>query len=177
MEREIIKIKNIIGSSLIEDIDVFIESIFTNPESKILSSFNSWNKGLIKNSTPVLRYVLDKSDLNIYNLIKKEVEKKVNYKVGNIMIYFWPNLSYIGWHNDLPHDAGLTIFMNKKWDINWGGFFLYEDGEEIKAVSPERNLGVLQIGGVNHAVSTINYGADIRTTIQIFFRDEKKSFI
>lgn len=173
MQRSILKIENIIDPNLISEVDSFIESIFTNPESKILTSFNSWDKGLLKSSSPVLRYVIDKLDSNIYTLIKKEVERKVDYKVRNIMIYFWPNLSYIGWHNDLPHDAGLTIYMNKKWDKNWGGFFLYEEGGEIRGIAPERNLGVLQIGGVSHAVSTVNYGADIRTTIQIFFNNKK----
>ena len=51
---------------------------------------------------------------------------------------------------------------------------MYEENNEIKAIKPEYNLGVLQEGGVNHCVSTINVNADVRVSIQAFLKVDKK---
>ena len=49
------------------------------------------------------------------------------------------------------------------------GYFMYKMGNEIKAIKPERNLGIVQTGNVFHSVSTVNLDSDKRITLQAFF--------
>jgi Rps23 Pro-64 3,4-dihydroxylase Tpa1-like proline 4-hydroxylase len=85
------------------------------------------------------------------------------------MIYFWTKLSYIPWHDDTQADSALTIYLNDYWDQDWGGYFMFKLNNEIKAIKPDRNLGVIQTGNVSHSVSTVNLDADLRITLQAFF--------
>lgn len=42
----------------------------------------------------------------------------------------WHKLSFIPWHSDKDsYDAvrfAATLYLNKEWDDNWGGLFLYK---------------------------------------------------
>lgn len=172
--KNIIQHENILTDELLDKTDNLIQKLMTDKNVEFTSSTLLWQKELLGTSTPVLRYVLGPNEKEIYNELKKEIEDKVPYKVESIMVYLWPNLGYITWHNDGVYNAGLTIYMNKFWDKNWGGLFLYEEDDEIKGIVPKRNLGVLQVGGVNHATTTINYGAEYRVTLQMFFNKNRK---
>ncbi len=172
--KNIVQYENMITDDLLIKTDSLIEKLITDQNSGFTASTLLWQKELIGSSTPILRYVLGPNEKDIYNELKKEIEEKVPYKIESIMVYLWPNLGYITWHNDGVYAAGLTIYLNKIWDKNWGGLFLYEENDEIKAIPPKRNLGVLQIGGVDHATTTINYGADYRITLQMFFNKNRK---
>ena len=87
------------------------------------------------------------------------------------MFYIWTKLSYIPWHNDHHVNGALTVYLNNYWDINWGGYFMYKNqNNEINAIKPETNLGVLQLEGVEHSVSTVNVNAENRITLQTFFK-------
>lgn len=171
--KSIEKYKNILSQDLIVKVDSRIEKLINDKTTLFTASTTMWGKELLGSSTPILRYVLNFNEKDLYEELKIEIEKKIPYYVQSIMIYLWPNLGYITWHNDATYKAGLTIYLNKFWDKNWGGIFLYEENDEIKGIVPERNLGILQIGGVNHSTTTINYGSDFRLTLQIFFKKEK----
>ena len=67
----------------------------------------------------------------------------------------------------------LTIYLNEKWEDNWGGYLMYEDGNEIKAIKPEKNLGVLQKTPLMHCVTTTNIGAEYRMSLQFFMNKNK----
>jgi len=54
---------------------------------------------------------------------------------------------------------------------------MYKDDENISAIKPAKNLGVLQKTPINHCVSTINIGADYRVSLQFFLTDEKKNLM
>jgi hypothetical protein len=173
--KKIVKYEDILNNELLLKVDELVEKLMNDKNSNFTTSTLLWQKELIGSSTPVLRYVLSHNEREVYNLLKNEIESKIPYKIESIMIYLWPNLSHITWHNDGVYTAGLTIYLNKFWDKNWGGLFLYEEIDEIKAIAPKRNLGVLQIGGVEHATTTVNYGADFRITLQMFFNNKRST--
>ena len=80
----------------------------------------------------------------------------------------WIKGSYIPWHDDGGHEYGMTIYMNETWDRDWGGYFAYEDGDEIKCIKPEFNKLALIKAPVTHTVFVPSSAAPTRETIQIF---------
>lgn len=172
--------KNFLSNESIEKLDNKIEDILykSNPDvPNFTTSLTSWEHNLKKSSSPIIRYVLNENDMELFQILKKEIESKISYYIDGIVIHFSPKLSYIPWHNDNHVTAALTIYLNKHWDVNWGGYFLYRLNDEIKAIIPEFNLGVLQQGGVtgvSHCVTTTNVDSDLRISLQLFLKQEKK---
>jgi hypothetical protein len=138
------------------------------------SNISNWSKELIGGGIPILRYVLNKEDSELLIFLKNEIEDKIPYFVRDVIIHICPAFSYIPWHDDGGHKAALSVYLNKNWEPDWGGFFMYEDSGKIHAIKPERNLAILQKGGLKHSVSTINSNADYRISIQCFLNSEKK---
>jgi len=168
---------NFLSEHSLNLIDNKIEELFNSRGSKPLfsSSVSHWEKNLIDSSIPILRYTLKSEDLELLNALKSEIEGKINYFVEDVIIHICPRLSYIPWHNDGNHKAAISIYISKKWDPNWGGYFLYADDQKnIRGVIPERNLAIFQKGGTPHSVSLIGMNADYRISIQCFLRMEKK---
>jgi Rps23 Pro-64 3,4-dihydroxylase Tpa1-like proline 4-hydroxylase len=171
---------NFLSEECVKSLDNKIEEILYKSDSNVpnfTTSLTSWAKNVQNSSTPIIRYVLNKNDDTIFQLLKKEIESKIPYYVDNMVIHLAPKLSYIPWHNDSHASAALTIYLNKKWDINWGGYFLYKLNSEIKAIKPEFNLGILQEGGekgLPHCVTTTNIDADLRISLQLFLTNKKK---
>ena len=134
----------------------------------------SWTKDIIKDSFPVLIHrIYTESDF--FKKCIDQIESKTNYRVkcNTIMIYYWTRFSYIPWHNDGMHDAALTVYLNDQWDRDYGGFFLYEEEDEIKAIIPKRNFGILQKGGTKHCTTPVNFDGKMRITIQTFLENKK----
>jgi hypothetical protein len=176
MEKKIIMIENFFTEELLNLIDEKIKKFFSSKLDipVFSSSILNWEHSLVKSSSPILRHILTNSDIDLLNEIKKESQNKIPYFVNDVLIHICPRLSYIPWHSDSGHAAALTVYLNKNWDPDWGGYFMYREGGEIKAVKPERNLAILQKGGIVHSLSTINMDADYRISIQCFLKSEKK---
>ena len=172
--------KNFLSKETIEKLDNKIENILHNSNPDVpnfTTSLTSWPDNLKKSSTPIIRYVLNENDTDLFKTLKKEIENKISYYIDGIVIHISPKLSYIPWHNDGHVNAALTIYLNKEWDINWGGYFLYKENDEIKAIVPDFNLALLQQGGadgISHCVTTTNIDADLRITLQLFLTNKKK---
>jgi hypothetical protein len=171
---------NFLSEESIKELDEKIENILykSDPDMpNFTTSLTSWDTQLQKSSTPIIRYVLNKNDDRLFQLLKKEIENKIPYYIGDMVIHFAPKLSYIPWHGDAHAKAALSIYLNKKWDVNWGGYFLYKIDDGIRAIKPEFNLGILQEGGTNglpHCVTTTNIDADLRISLQLFLTNKKK---
>lgn len=172
----ITKFDNFFTEDTLNLIDEKIKSIYNTSKERPMfsSSISHWDDYLKGSSTPILRYVLSTDDLELMDILKKEIQNKIPYYVNNVIIHICPKLSYIPWHNDSGHTAALTVYINKNWDPNWGGYFMYKDNDDIKALKPERNCAILQKGGLSHCVSTTNIDADYRVSIQCFLQTEKK---
>jgi hypothetical protein len=171
----ITKYDNFLSEDLLILIDNKIKDIFNSKSERAIfsSSISHWSEYLKSSSTPILRYVMNDSDLKLVNFLKKEIEKQIPYYLDDIIIHLFPKLSYIPWHNDGSHKSALTIYINEKWEPNWGGFFMYKIDDDIRAIKPKRNLAILQNGGLPHCVTTTNIDADFRISIQCFLKKEK----
>jgi hypothetical protein len=128
-----------------------------------------WEPGIVKDSNLVLIH-----DLNTDNVLYKKISDIIKTKcqidtIKTIMFYYWTPGSHIPWHTDGNHNGGITIYLNKSWDEDWGGIFLYKDGDLISGLYPKQNRCVMQHGGIPHSVAPTTKNSDVRLTIQIFF--------
>jgi len=132
-----------------------------------------WNREIVKDSFPVLIHSIHRES-KLFNNIRKGIENKTKLTVKHhdIMFYYWTRFSYIPWHEDKIYAGSLTVYLNEKWDPDFGGYFLYEDNKkEIRAVLPKPNLGLLQQGGFRHSTSAVNYDGGMRISIQVFLEE------
>jgi hypothetical protein len=168
MDKNIIVYNEFLSNDLFDEVQMFAENTIKSPEPYPGRTNLCWQDEIRNQSTPVIiRDIIE--DTPIYNKLKSEIDSKTGLKVERLMLYFWTKLSYIPWHNDSHAESALTIYLNDYWDQNWGGYFMFKLNNEIKAIKPDRNLGVIQTGNVSHSVSTINLDADLRITVQSFF--------
>lgn len=84
--------------------------------------------------------------------------------------YFaWKSNGGIALHSDNNKKFGATIYLNKEWDKNFGGIFLWEENGELKGLSPEHNTMVLNDEKQPHMVTPVSpLVPNFRFTIQIW---------
>jgi hypothetical protein len=168
MNKNIIVYDEFLSNDLFDEVQTFAETTVKSPNPYLGRTNFCWQDEIRNQSTPVLIIDIDE-DGPLYNKLKAEIDTKTGLNVERLMLYIWTKLSYIPWHNDSHAESALTIYLNDYWDPDWGGYFMYKLNNEISAIKPERNLGVIQTGGVPHSVSTLNLDANLRITLQSFF--------
>jgi Rps23 Pro-64 3,4-dihydroxylase Tpa1-like proline 4-hydroxylase len=104
----------------------------------------------------------------LYKMISNAVQDKTGEIASSILCYYGMPNSHISWHNDANYDSAISIYLNRDWNPNYGGLFLYKMEKKIHAVVPYINTGVLLKNGIWHAVSSTTKTAPIRYSIQIF---------
>ena len=165
--QNITKYKNFLS----EEIYIKIKEIVQSKKNQFIMV--SLADGNSVNSNSIMRYGLE-NDFELKKQIQFEIESKIPYFVKNIHINLIPNLSFIDWHRDSHCIAALTIYLNEKWNDNWGGYLIYEENDELKAIKPEKNLAIIQKTPLNHSVSIVNIGADYRISLQMFLHKENE---
>jgi|TARA_R110001592_G_scaffold11657_10_gene57201 hypothetical protein len=91
------------------------------------------------------------------------------YAKAEVQLYVWHKNSGISMHDDNGR-YGCTIYLNREWDINWGGIFIWNDGEELRALNPTYNMMVLNAENEDHMVTMVSpYSDDFRYSLQIWF--------
>lgn len=162
-------IPNILRSDVFHQSVRYAKWLLTQREATFFTN-KTWDYSVVHDSAPVLIHPLPiKHDL--YGPLEQEAERHVGIRPRpqNILFYMWTKGSYIPWHNDPSCNAALTIYLNDKWDRDYGGLYLYEDGPDIKAIVPQANLGVIQRNQPSHATTPVIHKASIRFTIQVWF--------
>jgi Rps23 Pro-64 3,4-dihydroxylase Tpa1-like proline 4-hydroxylase len=173
---KIIKYENFLSEDLFGKLKLYVNNLMKEKKGAFTTSL-MWDEFLVNTSALIARYELQSSEIEILSKIKKEVESKIPYVIKNAVLHIMPQMSYINWHSDAHCKAAFTIYLNENWDKSWGGYLMYEEDGEIKAIKPEKNLAVLQKTPVNHCVSTVNVGAEYRISLQFFLTDEKKNLM
>ena len=168
--QNVTKYKNFLS----DEIYIRLKEIVQNKKNKFIMV--SLADGNSVNSNSIMRYGLE-NDFELKKQIQIEIESKIPYFVKNMHINLIPNLSFIDWHRDSHCIAALTVYLNEKWNDNWGGYLIYEENDELKAIKPEKNLAIIQKTPLNHSVSMVNIGADYRISLQIFLHKENEKNI
>ena len=129
---------------------------------------NGVDSGKVSLSTYPLNPIIDKE---IYDIVKNKSEATFNLPINNIGIHYGAPGSYMGWHQEgQGYTGALSIYLNEKWDIQWGGYFCYEDDDgTYKLEIPKFNKAVFQKAKTLHCTTPVYENANIRKSIQVFF--------
>ena len=152
--------------SVLEDISQYLGENFKRP---VWSTNHAWHQGLVKGGGQVATLRLEEFD----EVLKQQYirfDSKFEDLSFQSRFYIWHRGSHITWHTDKRYSFGSTIYLNKEWDKNDGGLYLWQDDDhQIHAEVPEFNKMVLNSQGTHHAVSMIsNQAREMRTTLQIW---------
>jgi hypothetical protein len=128
-----------------------------------------WKEHVVRSSMPVLvrDYNPTLSALILAQLTKRGVISSNDFHVMN---FAWTRLSYIPWHDHRSKDVAITIYLNEDWPPDWGGIFLYLDGDsEIRGRFPMFNTALKNNANLMHATTPVSLdAAEPRFTIQLF---------
>lgn len=85
------------------------------------------------------------------------------------MLYVWMPGSYIPYHSDAKYSKAVTIYLNRDWEFNDGGFFVWRNPnqEDWISVVPHFNLGIVNAFGLEHGTTPVT-SDKLRVTVQIF---------
>lgn len=103
-------------------------------------------------------------------LLAKEILPK-RPKVWACFVHLFSRNSFIPWHDDSKYKMSGTVYLNTQWDKDMGGGFLYEEGDEIKAVFPEFNKGGFFVPPMMHTTTITAINAPMRESLQIFITE------
>ena len=167
---EVILERNVFTPS---EVNFIFKTIFDKEnECKWSIQKHSWEDGIQNQSLGVVSLFRISGKLHdmIVNVLQKYL--KPGEAVKSIQYYEWNQLSQINWHNDEGKKAAITVYLNEKWNFNWGGFFCWqESSEKAHLIVPQFNSAIVVRGNPPHHVSLISPYAPIRKTLQIWLTD------
>ena len=142
-----------------------------NSNNMVFKTNNVWENNIVFDSSPILIHTLKDQNKNLSEKITAYIQYKtgLSCKFKHLHFYYFTPMSHIAWHNDSEHDGGITIYLNKKWNENTGGAFMYKNNDFINAIYPSSNSANIVVGDIPHCVSPTTKNSDIRITIQCFF--------
>lgn len=79
--------------------------------------------------------------------------------------------SGINWHDDGHGKYGATYYLNKRWNKNWGGEFMFTHQKGHGWIPPIGNSLILVKAPVLHKVNTVLSPVIPRITVQMFMKN------
>jgi hypothetical protein len=136
------------------------------------TNFFSWDGNVTGVSNAIFKFNLTDE---LKELVAKElIEKNIvqfTPKRWDVAIQLNSRMAYIPWHDDLNWAFTATVYLNNEWDPEWGGYFVYKDDNEIKAIVPSYNKSVSFKPPFWHSVLLTGINAPLRESLQIFVRE------
>ena len=166
MEMLIDTFLNFITDEEVAAIENYVDNKVQKFEWRSSISWGEINKGSTNCSALMLPKELY---LPVYYRLKNIYPDKINLDKFYCYFYIWHPLSLIKKHTDGNVSFGATIYLNKEiWDVDWGGLFYFFDENEVKIILPEFKKAVINKNACLHGVTTLNYFAPTRRSLQIF---------
>lgn len=116
------------------------------------------------------------------DLYERKVLDYIPYSSSALFYIGYP-LSCVNWHADYPDYDALSIYLNEKWDSNWGGWFAFTEEynrvegdikpQNGKFIVPKYNMSIRSTDMEWHCTTPISPYADPRLSIQLFFSKGK----
>jgi len=154
---------DVLDESVIDNIRNYLES---NLDKPIWTSSSFWQEELIRSSSIIS--ICNVNDKGIVDSVKNTIENILDVNFDELdfefvcQLYLWSRMSYITWHDDKTYPYNGTIYLNKDWNMNDGGIFLWMDNQtqEIKGIEPLYNTMVVNSHSDNdpcnsHCVTSI----------------------
>jgi hypothetical protein len=131
-----------------------------------------WSPDIMKGITgsTMIKIVGEGNKILLENELKKYLPE---YTELTFQYYVWQKNSGISMHVDPKFKFGATVYLNKKWDFDYGGIFIFEnfqnDDPYFRAFCPEYNTLLISDKNEKHMVTPVSVIAPFpRITIQIW---------
>jgi Rps23 Pro-64 3,4-dihydroxylase Tpa1-like proline 4-hydroxylase len=131
----------------------------------------SWSKNLLNNLETPKRVEINESYFKFYKtlLFHQPFIKIKNFKEGfKFIIQMMGKNSGINWHEDGHVQYGITYYLNKRWNKNWGGEFMFTYNGQNGYIPVIGNSLVIIKTPLLHKVNPILTNNFKRITIQSF---------
>ena len=146
--------------------------VFKSNLIKLNSTKKTWEKDLkYGHKNFVDNTVLDtkyKPLQKIKILLEHNPFHKVEFKNFKPLIHSMKNGSGINWHDDHGYKYGITYYINRRWNIKFGGEFLFKDKNSNGFIPIVGNSLVIVKAPFKHKVSPVQKPLIPRKTIQMF---------
>jgi len=114
-----------------------------------------------------------------YELVNRGKLDYLPYSSAAIFYMGFPT-SCVNWHPDYADYDAMSIYLNKEWDSNWGGWFAWTEenkGRDDYGInpkqgqfySPQYNTAIHSTEREWHSTTPISTTAPLRLSIQLFF--------
>jgi hypothetical protein len=103
------------------------------------------------------------------------LEKTGKVEIGliwDVMVYYYYKDSGMNWHDDGNHINSFTFYINKNWNENWGGEFMYKGTVSNGFFKPTGNSLIILAPPYQHKVNPILKNNIVRITLQGFGRHD-----
>ena len=108
-------------------------------------------------------------------LLENNSFHKTKIKKFKPLIYSMSNESGINWHDDSGHLYGITYYINRRWNVKFGGEFLFMNKNANGFIPLVGNSLVIIKAPLMHKVTPVMKSTIPRKTIQIFINEKKKN--
>lgn len=103
-------------------------------------------------------------------LLENNLFHKLKIKSYKPLIHSMKNGSGINWHDDTGHVYGVTYYINRRWNIKFGGELLFMDKNSNGFIPLVGNSLIIIKAPFNHKVNPVMKPLVPRKTIQIFIK-------
>ena len=133
----------------------------------------SWGKDLLNNLETPKRITIHESYFKYYKtlLLHQPFIKIKNFNESfNFLIHIMSKYSGINWHSDSHVEYGVTYYLNKRWNKNWGGEFMFTHNGQNGYIPVVGNSLVIIKTPLLHKVNQVLSSSFKRITIQNFIK-------
>ena len=129
-----------------------------------------WEKELINNLKNIPKTVTIKQEyFNFYKtLLLHQPFVKIDKKDFGFKLTSMENGSGINWHGDGIYNYGITFYVNKIWNEQWGGEFMFHHNNTKGYLPIVGNSVIIIKTPMKHKVNTVLSPIIPRMTIQSF---------
>ena len=132
-----------------------------------------WGKDLLENISPPKR--VEVNNYPPFEELKQLVKDNPYFRFPELTymsttIHYMTKNTGIQWHNDGKWKYGATYYLNRRWNRNWGGEFMFMDGTGTGFVPIVSNSMVIVKAPIEHKVNQILSPVMPRLSVQIFMK-------
>jgi hypothetical protein len=133
----------------------------------------SWPKDLLNNLETPKKVKINENYFKFYKTLLLH-QPFIKIKTFNESLNFWIHIigknSGINWHEDSHAEYGVTYYLNKRWNKNWGGEFMFTHEGQNGYIPVTGNSLVIIKTPLQHKVNTVLTNHISRITIQNFIK-------
>ena len=132
-----------------------------------------WGEYLISNIEPPMR--VEVTNYPPFEKLKTLVRHNAYFQLNDVekmstIIHYMKKDGGINWQNDGAWKYGATYYVNHKWHGQWGGEFMFTDGNGHGWIPPVGNSLVIIKSPLNHKVNPVLSPIMPRISVQIFMK-------